>query len=468
MTSENNMEQVDRIFVLGLDCMTPQLVFERWVEDLPNFKRLMTEGVWGKMQSVIPAITVPAWMCMMTSKDPGRLGVYGFRNRKNYTYDEMMYANALVFKEPTVWDYLSRANKRSIVVGVPGTYPTKPINGELISCFMTPDTSVDFTYPKTLKQELIDHGINYILDTDEFRTNDKDRLLKELYQMTEERMKTVHYLLDTREWDFFMVVEMGPDRVHHGFWSYMEPDHPKYVKGNPYEHAIFDYYKTIDREMGKILKRLDDRTLFVVVSDHGAKTMDGGICLNDWLIKEGYLTLKDMPKTPTNFKTGMVDWSKTKAWGSGGYYGRLFLNMKGREPEGMIPVQDYEKVRSELIERIEAIPNHLGKPIGTKVFRPEDIYPVVNGIAPDLLIYFGDLDWRSVGTVGNPQIWTFENDTGPDDANHAQYGIFGAMGAGILHGKQLTDISIMDIAPTILNTLGRRIPEDMQGKALKF
>jgi predicted AlkP superfamily phosphohydrolase/phosphomutase len=462
------MNQIERVFVLGLDCMTPQLVFERWVDDLPNFRRLMTEGVWGRMRSVIPAITVPAWMCMMTSKDPGKLGIYGFRNRKNYTYDEMFYANALAFKEPTVWDYLSRANKRSIVIGVPGTYPVKPINGNLISCFMTPDTSVDFTYPKALKQELIDHGINYILDTDEFRTNDKDRLLKELYQMTEERMKTVHYLLDNREWDFFMVVEMGPDRIHHGFWSYMAKDHPKYVAGNPYENAIFDYYRYIDREMGRILDRLDDRTAFLVVSDHGAKTMDGGICVNDWLIREGYLTLKDMPKSPTNFKTSMVDWSKTKAWSSGGYYGRLFLNVQGREPAGIIPADDYEKVRTELKEKIEAIPNHKSEPIGTKVFRPEDIYKIINNIAPDLLIYFGDLDWRSVGTVGNPEIWTFENDTGPDDANHAQEGIFAATGSGISKGQQLTNISILDMAPTVLNLLGRPVPDDMQGKVMKL
>ena len=462
------MQNIEKVFVLGLDCMTPQLAFEQWIDDLPTFKRLMTEGVWGRMRSVIPAITVPAWMCMMTSKDPGRLGIYGFRNRKNYSYDEMFYANALAFKEPTVWDYLSRANKRSIVIGVPGTYPTKPINGNMISCFMTPDTSVDFTYPKTLKQELIDHGIHYILDTDEFRTNDKDRLLKELYQMTDERMKTVHYLLDNREWDFFVAVEMGPDRIHHGFWSYMATDHPKYVPGNPYENAIHDYYKAIDREMARIIDRLDDRTAFLVVSDHGAKTMDGGICVNDWLKKEGYLTLKESPKSPTRFKTSMVDWSKTKAWSSGGYYGRLFLNVQGREPAGIIPPEDYEEVRTELKEKIEAIPNHKGGPIGTKVFRPEDIYKIINNVAPDLLIYFGDLDWRSVGTVGNPEIWTFENDTGPDDANHAQEGIFGAIGSGISGGKQMTDISIMDMAPTMLSLLGRPVPEDMQGKVLEL
>ncbi len=461
------MGKVDRVFVLGLDCMTPQLTFERWIDDLPTFKKLMTEGAWGRMPTVIPAITVPAWMSMMTSKDPGKLGVYGFRNRKNYTYDEMFFANALAFKEMTVWDYLSRANRRSIIVGVPGTYPTKPINGNLISCFMTPDTTVDFTYPTALKQELIDHGIDYMLDTDAFRTHDKDKLLGELYQMTEERMKTVHYLLDNKEWDFFMVVEMGPDRVHHGFWSFMEQDHPKYEPGNPYENAIYDYYRAIDREMGKILDRLDENTLFMVVSDHGAKTMDGGICINDWLIQEGYLTLKETPQEPVTFKTELVDWSKTTAWSSGGYYGRLFLNIRGREPEGIIAPEDVGKIRQELIDRIEAIPNHKGMQIGTKVYRPEDIYPVVNGIAPDMLIYFGDLDWRSVGTVGNPEIWTFENDTGPDDANHAQEGIFAAIGPGVSQGRQLTDIHIMDLAPTVLHSLGQPVPDDMQGKVME-
>ena len=142
----------------------------------------------------------------------------------------------------------------------------------------------------------------------------------------------------------------------------------------------------------------------LLVSDHGAKKMDGGINFNDWLIQEGYLAVKQMPEGLANLKNNNIDWSKTRVWGSGGYYGRLFLNVKGREPDGQIEPQDYESFRDELIAKIEAISDPDGVNIGSKAFKPEETYPVVNGVAPDLIVYFGDLNWRSLGTIGNPTI----------------------------------------------------------------
>ena len=115
---------------------------------------------------------------------------------------------------------------------------------------------------------------------------------------------------------------------------------------------------------------------------------------------------------------------RTKAWGDGGYYGRLFLNVKGREPQGIIEPGEYEQVRDELIAKLESAPGPDGEPLGTRVFKPQDVYPEVKGVAPDLIVYFGDLEWRSVGSVGNPSLYTYENDTGPDGANHDRTGIF--------------------------------------------
>ena len=193
--------------------------------------------------------------------------------------------------------------------------------------------------------------------------------------------------------------------------------------------------------------------------------MDGGICINDWLIREGYLKLKSEIDSVQQFKNEYVDWDRTVAWASGGYYGRLFLNVRGREPQGIIEPRDYEKVRSEIIDKIESLPDHTGKDIGTRAYRPEDIYPVVNGVSPDLIIYFGDLFWRSVGSIGNPDIYVFENDTGPDDANHAQHGIVLLHNTGN-NAPLRSDAHIMDIAPTILHTMGVEIPRDMKGKVL--
>jgi len=261
---------------------------------------------------------------------------------------------------------------------------------------------------------------------------------------------------------------MGLDRIHHGFWSYMDPEHRKYESGNPFEHAIRDYYRYLDRELSELLELVPSDTLVLVVSDHGSKRMEGGICFNEWLIREGYLTLKDSPSTPTPIGKVAIDWSRTKAWGDGGYYGRCFMNVRGREPEGTIDPKDYERVRSDLIAGIEGIVDDQGRPIGSRAFRPEDIYRSVQGVPPDLIVYFGDLAWRSVGAVGMSGIYTFENDTGPDEANHDWYGIFvlsSPAGAVPLRGG-LGDVSIYDVAPTLLSLLGCPVPEDMIGRNL--
>jgi len=461
------MDQPKKVLVIGLDCGDPHLIFDQWRDDLPVLKALMEQGAYGRLESCIPCITVPAWTCMMASKDPGRLGFYGFRNRADYSYEKLSIATGNAVKDDRVWDILSRAGRSVVVVGVPQTYPPRPVNGCLVSCFLTPSTESQYTYPAGLKAEIAEVVGEYQIDVQGFRTEDKAWLLQQIYDMTEKRFKLVRHFLETRAWDFFMFVEMGVDRIHHGFWKYMDPTHPKHEPGSPFQNAIKEYYRYLDQEIGEVLERVDDDTLVFVVSDHGAKKMDGGICFNDWLRQEGYLTLQEVPPEPVRLEKAAVDWGRTRAWGDGGYYGRLFLNVKGREPQGLVDPDDYERTREELIEKLEALTDKQGRNIGTRVFKPEAIYSECRNIPPDLIVYFGDLHWRSIGTVGWNSIHTQENDTGPDDANHAQQGMFILYDPReYLGGQELTDLHLMDMAPTILDRLGVPIPPDMQGKVI--
>lgn len=455
-----------KVAIIGLDCATPQLVFDRWFDELPNIKRVAESGIWGRLRSTDPPITVPAWQSMMTGKNPGKLGFYGLRNRKDYSYDKFIVASGALVKDDRVWDVLSRLGKQCTVIGVPQTYPVRPLNGYLVSCFLTPSTKNQFTYPDNFRQEVEEVTGGYILDCENYRTDDKDELLAQIYRMTERRFKLARHMVQKHPWDFFMMVEMGPDRLHHGFWKYTDPEHPRYEKGNPLENCIYDYYRYVDREIGTLLELFGEETTVLIVSDHGAKPLLGGICLNEWLIKEGYLTLKSKPEGVVPLEKCEIDYSKTMAWGAGGYYGRLVLNVRGREPEGIIDPADFEKVRQELIDKLEALPNHKGENIGTIVLRPEECYPVVNNIPPDLFVYFGDLYWRSIGSIGTREIYTFDNDTGPDDANHAQHGIF-AMGPvqsdrpGVREG-----LDIKDVASTVLSLFGVDVPSDMEGQVI--
>ena len=162
-----------------------------------------------------------------------------------------------------------------------------------------------------------------------------------------------------------------------------------------------------------------------------------------------------------------VDWAKTTAWGDGGYYGRLWLNVQGREPQGLVPQADYSRVREEISCKLVEMVDHQGRLMNNICYKPEEIYKEVRNVASDLMIYFGNLHWRSVGSLGHPQIYTFENDTGPDDANHAQEGLIIYYDPKKkLGGKQLNGLQLMDVAPTILNLLELPTPGDMQGKVI--
>lgn len=457
---------MERLFVIGLDCFDPTLVFDRWIDDLPHLAQLCRDGTFGRLESTIPPITVPAWSCMLSGRDPGEMGVYGFRNRADYSYEQMFIATADSVRFPRVWDRVSEAGGQSIVVGVPQTYPLRPVRGLMVSCFLTPSTLSTYTHPPEFKDEIHEIVGDYMLDVPNFRTNDKVRLLQDIYRMSRQRFDLVEHLLTTRpQWDLFMFVDMGPDRIHHGLWKYSDPAHPKFQPGNPYENTIAKYYRFLDERIGRLLDMLPDDTTVLLMSDHGAQAMQGGICINDWLNEHGYLVLRDKPAGVVSLDMCEIDWSRTRAWGGGGYYGRLSLNVQGREPSGMIPADQVEAFVDELTAGLMGISAPDGTPLGTRVYRPDQIYAAVNNIPPDLLIYFGNLSWRSVGSVGNEATWVFENDTGPDDANHAQQGTYiyrcprGSRG-------QRADHTWRAIAPTMLAALGLEVPPWMGGERL--
>ncbi|WP_455391489.1 alkaline phosphatase family protein [[Eubacterium] cellulosolvens] len=465
-----------KLFVLGLDCATPQLIFDKYLQSLPTLSGLIRYGNYGLLESTVPPVTVPAWMAMMTGKDPGQLGFYGFSDRKNYSYNENYIVTNKAVKDKTVWDYLGDNGLRSIVMNLPQTYPPKPINGILISSFLTPDKELTYTYPEEIKDELdeIAEG-NYIIDVENFRTPDKKKLLSELYTMAKNRFKVIKNFIKNKEWDLFVAVEMGIDRMHHAFWSYCFSDHQLYVDNNEFKTALIDYYKFIDLEISELLKTFDDDTELMITSDHGAKTLKGTFCINDWLIRNKYLHLKTEIGTKTTFDADMVDWSNTMAWGSGGYYGKIYLNIKGREPNGVIPESDIEMIFNKIKQELSEQLTPGGNKVQNEYFEPKKTYNEVNGCPPDLIIYIDNLAWRVTGSMGNQELFLREH-TAIDNSNHDKAGIF-------IHTKnpraaldfnekvecdleKIMQYSILDIAPTILKKFNIGIPNNLKGRVI--
>jgi predicted AlkP superfamily phosphohydrolase/phosphomutase len=454
-----------KLFVIGLDGAVPDLLFGD--EQLGNLRRLMEMGCYGRLESINPPITVPAWMCMATSQDPGSLGVYGFRNRTDHSYNGLGIVNTKSIQDLTIWDQAAREGRRAKIIGVPPSFPPRKVNGVCIGCFLTPDTNTDnYTHPPAVKEQIRQLVGEYPVDVKGFRTHDKAWLLAEIYAMSRKHFAVVREQMRGGDWDYLQFVEIGLDRLQHGFWKFHDPHHVLHEPGNPFSEVIRDYYRYLDAEIGTLLELLDEETTVLVLSDHGAQRLDGGFCVNEWLVQQGLLVLNEYPRAITPFSQLSVNWAKTKVWSEGGYYARVFFNVKGREPQGVIEAAEYERFRDEVKAMFEATTDEAGRALCTRVFKPEELYRHVRNVAPDLIVHFGELYWRSIGGVGYGAIHVQENDTGPDDCNHAQHGSFILAAPGLPMIGELEGAHLLDMAPTLLELGGYDLPQTMQGRSL--
>lgn len=430
-----------RVVVVGLDCLEPSLVFDRWRADLPNLSALIGEGTFGPMRSCDPPITVPAWTCMLSGRDPGELGVYGFKNRRSRADAGPSLPGPVTVAR--VWDHVAAAGGESLLVGVPQTWPPPALPGRVVSGFLAPGTHRPFTHPPELAEAIRARVGDYLLDAEGFRGGDPERVLADIRRMTRQRFGLFAEWLRERPWDFAMLVEIGVDRMHHAFWG-----QPEIVRA---------YYREVDALLGEVVEAAGGDAHLLVVSDHGARTLEGGVHLNEWLLAEGHLVLTGAPEAPGPVTPDRIDWGRTRAWGEGGYAGRVHLNVRGREPHGIVAPEDVEDLRRVLADGLT------GLVPGTRVLYPERIYRALRGVPPDLLVYFGELAWRALGTVGGGRVLAEANDTGPDEANHALEGVFVLREAGRRGRGRLGGLVLQDVFATVLSLLGLPRPEDTLG-----
>jgi predicted AlkP superfamily phosphohydrolase/phosphomutase len=451
---------MSRVLVIGLDCVPPLLAFERYRGAMPNLARLMARGTWGPLRSVTPPITVPAWACMFSGYEPGELGVYGFRNRRRGSYELQLVSSADVTR-PMVWDRL-RPEQRACVLFVPPSHPPRAVAGELVSCFLTPDAAAPHTHPASLANELRARFGAYRPDVDDYRSEDRSRILDELYAGAEQRFGIAEYLLRTRAPALTALVEIGPDRFHHAFWAHIDPDHPRHVPGNAFADAGRQYYAFLDRQIGRLLTAAGRDTTVLVVSDHGARPLLGCIHINEWLIERGYLVLERYPERVTPPSQLAIDWRRTRAFGEGGYHARIMLNVEGREPHGALPPSAAGELRERLRRELLALRGPHGEALATRVLSPDEAYREVRGLPPDLSVFFDDLAYRALGSVGHRSIYGELNDAGPDACNHAWDGIFVLSGPGVRARGPLPGLRNADVAVTLLALL-QLSADDLRG-----
>ncbi len=455
----------NRVLIIGLDCAEPSLVFHKFKDQLPTLSAMMESGSWGTLRSTDPPLTIPAWSSMLSGYDPGALGCYGIRNRNHYSYDTMTISTSLDIQKPRIWDYAAAHNMRSILVGIPQTYPVKPISGCMISGMLTPDLECACTWPADLKNEIMDKFPGYAIDIENFRNISTESLRDQIWDMTEIRFRLFRHLIHTRPWDFAMMVEIGLDRLHHGFWHYWDREHPLHPGETKYSRIIPEYYRFLDTHIAKILEILPDKTHVFIVSDHGAQAMTGGFRLNQWLLQNGYLVLKNHPENSITLDRNRIDWSKTVAWGEGGYYGRIFLNIKDREPSGILPRSMAQSVRSEIARKLETIADMQGQT--NRIIFPDCEFEVIHGFPPDIMVYFGNLSVRALEGFSTDGLFTLQNDRGPDGANHDTHGIF-ISNQPHTSGGDIGPLDILDITPSTLSILGIPVPDSLNGRTLNY
>lgn len=455
---------MSRVVVIGLDCATPQLAFERYRQAMPNLARLMQDGCWGPMTSVAPPITVPAWACMTSGRDPGELGLYGFRNRVRGEY-ALRVSDGDDVPAKRVWDYLGDQGYRVSVLFVPQTFPPRPVHGSLVSGFMCAQDGQTVTFPSELHSHITERFGTYRADVFDFRSRPPSQVFDDIVTMTRQHFAIARDVWGTEEPDFMMMVEIGLDRFHHVFWEHIDPEHPRHDPNNPWKELGEKYYALLDQELGDLLGIVGTETTVLVVSDHGARAMQGGFAINQWLIEEGLLTVQGEINGQTRIVPDRVDWSTTRAWAEGGYYARVFLNMQGREPQGIVPLDNFESLRHDIAARLEALRGPRGKPLGVQVQVPESSYRVTRGLPPDLMVYLGDLDYRAIGTVGHPHLFVDNNDTGADGCNHDWNGIFVMAGPGTVPQGQVQGATLYDVTRTVLDLMDVSPPADLLGRS---
>ena len=502
-----------KVMVVGLDGV-PLGLIRTWAEEgkLPTFRRLMEGGVVGQLRSTVPPTSGPSWSTFMTGKNPGKTGIYDFLYRREGTY-HFPPVNASLRDGVSVWKLLSDQGRNVGVVNVPISYPVEEVNGYMISGWMTPYAAQDFSYPRDLWRELRDEiGYYTIYPTETFAESRRESFFKACDDLLDLRSRTVSYLMEKYPTDFFMAVLFDTDRVLHQLWHYLDPGHPWRRPGDGTDKSgeVVRYFQRVDEKVGQILDRADENTLVIVLSDHGMGPAHNFIVLNNWLLDVGLLQLKrDIPRVVKRwlFDAGFtlrnvhriadriglakhaeykglysmdylmklvflsfldVDWSRSKAYSFGRHLGSIYLNVKGREPEGIVePGREYEEVREEIMRLArDFVDSRTGEPLIGEIIKKEEVYsgPYLDR-APDLIlrprdernIFFGLADFGSNATVDTVYRYS---------GMHRDYGLLIMSGKGVKSGGSVEGAGIEDLAPTILYAMGCPIPGDMDGKVL--
>jgi len=500
-----------KVGVFGLDGITFDLL-QPWLDAgrLPNLARLLAEGASGPLRSTIPPVSASAWPSFMTGTNPGQHSLIDFTYPAPDGYD-IRVSNGRTRAVPAIYEFAGAAGLQVGVVSLPMTEPPQPVNGFMLCSFLTPGPESDYTYPQSLKQELLDACGPYPMRMSEKgRGVDPGVFVRACKQLEIERARTVTYLLREKPWDLFVYVLETTDNLQHEIWHLVDATHPLH---DPEMAArvmpdILDYYETVDRLLGEMVALVPDEALVVVLSDHGFGPFHKFFHINNWLAQNGWLAFKRTPVsllkraafklgvTPINalkwltvlrlsdvrknVKRGRgggtlrkvflsfndVDWARTKAF-SVGNFGQVYLNVRGQRPQGAVDPADYETLRDEIIAAAKTLRDpEDGSQVVPVVYRREEVFQGISAARlPDLILHTDRAKYVSFGHADFGSNRVIEPSLG-QTGHHHMNGVLGLRGPGVRAGARLEGARLVDPTPTILHYLGLPVPRYMDGKVL--
>ena len=499
-----------KVFVIGLDGVTFKLI-RPWVAQglLPNFARLMQEGVFGELLSTPDMLSPAAWTSFATGRNPGSHGIFNFMDMVPGTL-KLRYLNSRHREGETIWSVLSDAGKKVGMMNIPMTYPADEVNGFMISGWNAPGVrSPGFTYPPGLVDELLErHGDYPLFPTvkKHMAAGNPELAVRELNHNLDINFAATRDLMERRPWDFFATVVIATDQVQHYFWRAMDPGSPGHTaeEAARYGDTILGVYRRCDAFIGELLEKLDDDTTLIVMSDHGAGKNHGAVkYLPLWLQALGLATQKQVShsllsrslkgvyqalnthlsvrlkhllntllpalrdRVETAWRFDAYEWDKTKVF----FHYEPRVNLRGREPHGIVaPGKEYEEVRDFVIAKLfECRDLKTGEPLVERVFKGEEVFHGAHAAeAPDLVIWWRDVAISGMVCPGEHGDIVVSEEYVEDirSGHHTPYGVLLARGPRLKRGVEITGARIIDLAPTILHLMGETPPGGMDGEIL--
>ena len=508
------------LLIIGLDGATWDLI-DPWIAAgrLPHLERLRRQGLSGPLASTVPPATFPSWSTFMTGVNPGKHGIFDFTRRQLGTY-RVQFVNASFRKAPTIWKLLSDAGQRVGVLGVPGTYPPEDVNGCMISGFDTPVTTradASFVSPPALAPLVEQMGGFPFADFQEFRVGPRwyRMALERLLRGIETKTRLAKALLKRQDWDCFLLLFGESDTVAHHFWKFHDARSPMFDAGGPSEFgdAILRVYEALDGAIGTLTGAVPAATV-LVVSDHGfGGTSSKAVYLNQWLAQLGLqrryqragsrlsarLKGAALQCVPTHLQAQLfrlqhgrwanwlesrsrfagIDWTGTRAFSEElNYFPSVWLNLKGREPQGVVERADYRAACDDICMAAEGLrdPEH-GRPVVRRAWRREELYhgPWTE-YAPDVILEFNYDDGYTYRCLPSAAARTSEavcvltaSECGSGklvgmSGSHRPDGMFVLSASDLARSRR--GAAIADMAPTILRLCAIDPPAGLDGKAL--